>query len=221
MIRQITRLGLGRFVLLTVLGLGSSPAQATNYWKNSVAIGDWSTGNNWSATSAAGVDNAGAPTAGEAVNIVHTDGTARTVTYDISAPTIGLLSINLIGAGATTNTLSMPTSNNLTANGIFVGGYNGSGATTGRGAINHTAGTVATGLNSDLVVGHGAGSTGAYTLSGGALVAAQSEFIGFAGTGTFNHSADTQHLSKVAYNVLELGDARRSYQVKSLGDDKV
>ena len=64
--------------LLAVLGLSSSPALATNYWKNSVVTGSWSNGNNWSATSAAGLDNAGAPTAGEDVNIVFTDGVART-----------------------------------------------------------------------------------------------------------------------------------------------
>jgi len=45
--------------LLVVLVLSSVPAQATNYWKNGVAAGNWGTGNNWSATSAAGLDNAG------------------------------------------------------------------------------------------------------------------------------------------------------------------
>jgi len=45
--------------LLVVLVLSSVPAQATNYWKNGVVAGNWGTGNNWSATSAAGLDNAG------------------------------------------------------------------------------------------------------------------------------------------------------------------
>ncbi len=199
--------GRAAFLVASIVGLlfPATVAQGANFWKNGVTAGDWSTGSNWSATSAAGVDDAGAPTASEAVNIVHTDGTARTVTYDVNAPTIGLLSINLMGAGATTNTLSMPSDNNLTANGIYVGGYNGSGATTGRGAIDQTAGTVATGSNTDLVVSHGAGSTGVYTLSGGALVANQSEFIGFAGTGTFNHSAGTNTVNASGVGSLDLG----------------
>jgi hypothetical protein len=35
-------------------------------------------------------------------------GTARTVTYDVAAPTIGVLAIDLTGPGATTATLSLP-----------------------------------------------------------------------------------------------------------------
>ena len=61
MIRQITRIALRGVALVTVLGLGSSPAQATNYWKYSVVNGTWSNGNNWSGVSASGLDNAGAP----------------------------------------------------------------------------------------------------------------------------------------------------------------
>ena len=40
--------------LLAVLGLGSSTALATKYWKNTVVTGNWGTGANWSAVSAAG-----------------------------------------------------------------------------------------------------------------------------------------------------------------------
>ena len=39
------------------------------------------------------------PLAGDAARIVRTDGTARTVTYDVSAPSLGLLSIDLTGPG--------------------------------------------------------------------------------------------------------------------------
>ena len=47
---------------------------ANKFWKNSVGTGNWSTGNNWSATSAIGVDNAGIPVANDTVNVSPTDG---------------------------------------------------------------------------------------------------------------------------------------------------
>ena len=192
--------------LLVALALGSSPARATNYWKNSVVTGNWSTGNNWSATSAAGVDNAGAPTIGEAVNIVFTDGTARTVTYDVAATSIGLLSIDLTGAGATSATLSLPNNNNLATNGIAVGGYSGAALTNGRGSLSQSGGNVTTNaVVGDLVLGFGVGSTGTYTLSGGAFVNNLNEYIGFSGTGTFNHTAGTNTINASAAGFFSVG----------------
>src|SRR5262245_35071856 len=110
---------IGSFTLALMVALAPAVATAANfYWKDSVVTDNWSNGNNWSAVSAAGADNAGAPTLNGAVNIVNTDGTARTATYDVSAPAIGLLSIGLTGAGTTTNTLSMPGNNSLSASAI-------------------------------------------------------------------------------------------------------
>jgi hypothetical protein len=57
-------------------------ARAAKFWKNSVATGNWTTGTNWSATSATGADNAGVPIANDMVNIRPTDGANHTVTYD-------------------------------------------------------------------------------------------------------------------------------------------
>ena len=54
-------------------------------------------------------------------------------------------------------------------------------------------------------MGRGAGSTGTYTLSGGALVANQSEFIGFNGTGTFNHTGGTNTINASAVGAFDLG----------------
>ena len=127
----------------TVL-LHSSTAQAAKFWKNSVGSGNWSTGNNWSASSAAATDNGGVPTSGEPVRIVFTDGTPRTVTYDVNAPTIGLLSVDLTGAGTSAATFSVPNNNNLTAAAILVGGYSGTGGTSGRGSLNQSAGAITT-----------------------------------------------------------------------------
>ena len=199
--------GRAAFLGASVVGLlwPATVARATNYWKFSVVTGTWSTGSNWSGVGAGGVDNAGAPTLGEAVNIVFADGTARTVTYDVSAPSLGLLSIDLTGPGTAAHTLSIPSNNSLAANGILVGGYDGFGATNGRGALNQSAGTVTTNLGWDLVVGHGVNSTGVYTLSGGALVANQSEYIGLSGTGTFNHTGGTNTINAGAVGGFDIG----------------
>ena len=143
-------------VLAGILGLSSAAvAHATKFWKNSVVTGTWNTSNNWSAVSAAGGDNGGTPIANEAVDIVNTDGTAHTVTYNVNAPSLGLLSIDLTGAGITTNTLSITSNNSLAAKGILVGGYSGVGTTAGRGALDQSAGTVTTNAGFDLVVGYG------------------------------------------------------------------
>ena len=76
-----------------------------------VVNGNWSVPGNWSPS--------GLPASGEATNIVFTNGVARTVTYDVAAPSLGLLTIDLTGAGATTNTLSIPNSLTLQAGAAF------------------------------------------------------------------------------------------------------
>jgi T5SS/PEP-CTERM-associated repeat protein len=194
-----------RIGALLAAGFVGSPADATRFWKSSVSGGAWSGVSNWSSVSAAGIDNAGPPVALEATRIVHTDGVARTATLDQNTPSLGLVAIDLVGAGSAVNTLSLPSSFNLTASAIGVGGYNGVATTSGRGAIAQSGGTVTTSAGSDLVVGWGAGSSGTYTLSGGALVASQSEFIGFGGTGVFNHSGGTNTVLAGAIGSLNVG----------------
>lgn len=149
--------------------------------------GNWNVGANWSPASV--------PTAGEAVNIVFTDGVARTVTYNVAAPALGLLAIDLTGPGSAASTLSMPNNFNLTVSGIVVGGHNGVTVTAGRGAMTQAGGTTTTTAGWDFTVGYGAGSTGNYTLSGGALTANQSEYVGISGNGTFNHSGGTNTIA--------------------------
>lgn len=175
----------------------ATPATAKNW---NTTNGNWSTAANWNPASV--------PAAGEAVNIVNSDTTSRTVTLDVNAPSsgsLGLVVINQTGATAV-NTLSIPISNNnsLTAQAMFVGGWSTS-PTTGRGAVNQANGTVTMIGGSDLVVGFGAGSIGTYTLSGGSLVANQSEFIGSAGNGTFTQSGGTNSLPASAVGYLNIG----------------
>ncbi len=182
--------------LLASLGTTGVRAVAKNW---SAGDGDWNVAGNWSPATL--------PTLSEAVNIAFTDGSPRTVNYNVSAPSLGLLTIDLTGAGASASTLSIPGNNSLAANGIYVGGYSGITGlpTAGRGALEQSAETVTTNSGWDLVVGHGVGSMGTYTLSGGALVANQSEFIGFSGTGTFNHSAGTNTINASGVGSLDLG----------------
>ena len=71
--------------------------------------------------------------------------------------------------------------------------------------MTQSAGTASTNPGFDLVVGYGVNSTGTYTLSGGALVAKQSEFIGFNGTGTFNHTGGTNTVNASAVGAFDLG----------------
>jgi hypothetical protein len=82
-----------------------TPSPPTNpaYWKSSVANGNWSTGSNWSSTSASGTDNAGAPGSISNALIVHSDNINRVVTLDENS-TVGSLQIGNGGGG--TDTLS-------------------------------------------------------------------------------------------------------------------
>ena len=198
--------------LLITLAVGALVVQppkvhAAKFWKNGVVTGTWSAGNDWSATSAADIDNGGVPIQGEAVNIVNTDGTARTVTYDVNAPALGygIVSVDLTGAGTNANTLSIAGNNNLSG-AIIVGGYSGSGPTNGRGSLVQSAGTVKTTAGLDLGVGYGANSTGTYTLGGtGTLEALQSEYVGLSGTGTFTQNAGTNTVDAGSIGGFDVG----------------
>jgi hypothetical protein len=171
-----------RAVLLAAVAAAAPlPALARNWNVNS---GNWSIAGFW--------NPAGVPVAGDQVNIVFTDGVARTVTLDVTTPSLGLFSIDLTGAGTDASTLSDTGGFNLTAAGIFVGGYSGSGTTNGRAVISQPTGAFATSAGTDMVLGYGAGSSGIWTLSNSAtLTSSQSEFIGYSGTGTFTQSGNS------------------------------
>src|SRR3954453_18523767 len=151
---------------------------------------------------------AGVPTTGEAVSIAFADGVQRTVTLNVSPPSLGLVTVDLTGAGTAVSELSMLNNNTLTVNGMFVGGYNGITATqtAGRGTFTQSAGTTTINSGRDFALGYGANSNGTYTLSGtGALVANQSEYIGIYGKGTFNQSAGTNTIAN-ATGFFDIGE---------------
>jgi len=166
---------------------------ATKNWNDGTDF--WNVNGNW--------NPATVPAIGEPVNIAFSDGAARTVTLDVSTPSLGLLSIDLTGAGAAASTLSMPSNLNLTAAGLFVGGYNGSVLTAGRGAIDQMSGMVTASVSPGVILGYGAGSSGTYTLGSGTLNSnVGSVYVGFNGTGTFNQTAGTVTITN---NFLDVG----------------
>ena len=131
----------------------------------------------------------------------------RTVTYDApTSPQLGLVSVDLTGAGTAASTLSLTNSasNNLTAGGIFVGGYSGSAATAGRGRFTQSVGTVTLAGGADFLLGYGVSSMGTYTQTGGAMSASQSEFIGYQGVGTYTQSGGTNTINNNSVGSLSV-----------------
>ena len=190
-------------VLTAVLLLSPAPiASATSkFWKNGAGSGTWSNGNNWSNVSAAGTDNGGVPGINDSVTIAPTTGAAPTVDYN--ATTI-LTELFVDFAGAGTSTLSMPNGSGLTAQRLYVGGWNSAGSTSGRGAVNQMTGSVVVsgvGVLDFLDVGVGTSSTGTYNLSGGTLQANTNEYIGDLGTGIFNHTGGTNTISGAGHSL--------------------
>jgi T5SS/PEP-CTERM-associated repeat protein len=184
-IQKLAATTLSSALAMVLLLAPATVATAAKFWKNSVVTGDWSNGANWSATSASGADNAGAPVANDTVNFRPTDGANHTVTYDEGSPlTLTQLNVDLTGIGLTTATFSMA-AGNLTASNEWIGiTLNG-----GRGAFNQSGGTNTIAAGSGFLdVGVFAGSIGLYNLSGGTLIANTHEYIGDVGTGTFNQT---------------------------------
>jgi len=176
-----------------VLVMAPPSDAATKNWND--GTGFWNVNGNW--------NPATVPAIGEPVNIAFSDGAARTVTLDLSTPSLGLLSIDLTGAGAAAITLSIPNNFNLTAAGLFVGGYNGFVLTAGRAAIDQMNGTVTASVSPGVILGYGAGSSGTYTLGSGTLNSnVGSVYVGFNGTGTFNQNAGTVTITN---NFLDVG----------------
>ena len=140
-----------RGLVAIVLGLVAVPGWA--------AVKDWNDGSdNWS--NGAAWTPAGVPGASDTVNIVFGDDVARTVTYDYTGPaiTLGLLSVDMTGAGTNATTLTMA-ANALTTSGGERIGQNGRGTFTQSGGT-HTINT------NDLNLGSNVGSVGTYNLGG-------------------------------------------------------
>jgi T5SS/PEP-CTERM-associated repeat protein len=153
------------------------------FWKNTAATSNWSNPNNWSANSSTGTDNAGVPTAGQAVFIANTDAQNHVITLDESD---AILSLQIGDTGGGTDTLSQTAAYNLTMQTEQVGA-----ASNGTGIHIQSAGNNT--FSNSLIVGQTLSSNGTYSLSGtGAVNVATAStgtflgmFVGYGGNGTF------------------------------------
>jgi T5SS/PEP-CTERM-associated repeat protein len=187
---RIVALGL----CVSVVPFAVTPARAASkYWKNSVGSGNWSLGTNWSNSSAAGADNGGVPGAFDNATIAPTDGLARTINYDVTAPTLNVLTLDLIGPG-TNRTVFNNNGLNLSMVASPIIGN------TGRATFNQTGGTVSySDASLDFVIGYLTGGNGIYNMSAGAISAARGFYVGVntGTTGQFNQTGGTVNVASV------------------------
>jgi hypothetical protein len=165
--------------LLAVVLVHSSSAVAatTDNWNTS--FGNWSTAANWTNSSSGHT----VPAQSDTVDIINSDTTSRTITYDYTGSAVVLTSLYIGNQGTGTNSLSM-TGNTLKASSETIG-YSGNGA------INQSGGTNGLDIFGILILGYGSGGNGTYNLSAG-TVGRSDAFIQLGGTaqatGTFNQT---------------------------------
>jgi hypothetical protein len=137
---------------------------------------DWNTVANW--------NPATVPGAGDAVNIVDSDGVGRTITYDYSGPsvTLGTLTLNLSGGGSTASETLVMAAGRLTVS------VNEAIGTSGIGTFDQSGGTNSV-FSPDgyLILGSNSGGYGDYELSGSNSVLSPTyEYVGLYGSGRFD-----------------------------------
>jgi hypothetical protein len=165
-------------------------AAATENWIGGSS--DWNTPSNWSGGSVPGT--------GDTVNIINSDGTSPTISYDYPGPAVTLATLT-ISATRGTESFSMATSGvTLSTSNQYVGD-SGNGSTLGGvGVVTQAAGATIVGTSSFL--GFNSVDTGSYVLSGGLLDVGVNEYVGEGGTGAFNASGGTNAVQ----GQLVLGD---------------
>ena len=106
---------------------------------------------------------------------------------------------------------------NLSGTGSLVANTNEYVGDVGTGFFNQSGGTnTINGLNNLYLGYNAAGAGGTYTLSGGALVANQSEYVGFATDSTFNHSAGSNTISASAAGIFSIANNNTSFSAYNL-----
>jgi hypothetical protein len=152
-------------VTLTTCALGQNKT-----WNNGVTAGTWNVPSNWLP--------AAVPIANDVVNLLSSDGFARTVTYVQPASlTLGTLTINATNGGVFNLNIGQDT---LTSNFVNLG-------TTGSAIVNQTGGTFTTTAGNSMIIAGSSGSNGTYSLSAGTLLATYLS-VGNGGSGTFLQS---------------------------------
>ncbi len=160
---------------------------------------DWNTPTNW--------DSGVVPGQNDAVNIINTDGTSPTITYDYPGPlvTLGPLVVNGIGG---TETFQMSTAGLvLSTGGESIGRSNSSNSTLAAiGVVNESGGTI---YSDSIYLGYYGLDQGTFFLGGPSLLSIYGSLIvGSMGEGVFNQTGGTDQIS--GGNTLILGDFRGS-----------
>ncbi|MGD0138091.1 MAG: autotransporter-associated beta strand repeat-containing protein [Tepidisphaeraceae bacterium] len=185
-------------------------AQATPDTWTSTAGGNWTTIGDWSSHAA--------PTAGQDVYITSSFAGMQTITFN---STLGLtyntLTVDTSGGG--TNTFSMP-ANNLNVSDYEVIGNNGVGTFNQTGGSNTIPSTATLGF----YLGNDASGSGTYALSTGASLSSPIEYIGAAGSGTFNQNGGSNTVSvllSLSYFSGSTGAYNLANGTLSAGDESI
>ncbi|HUB25312.1 MAG TPA: PEP-CTERM sorting domain-containing protein [Tepidisphaeraceae bacterium] len=143
---------------------------------STVQTSQWTGGNSGSWSNASNWTPSGVPVTGNDVNITSTLGVTQTITYDYtgSAQTLGTLTLDLTGGSGSASEILSMSANNLAA-GIENVGFSGAAL------FNQSGGTNTVGT--DLYIANNSGSTGTYTLSGGALQIGGNAYVGGSASG--------------------------------------
>jgi len=187
-VRRGSRILLAAAAASTMALLPMAAMAGAEWWKDQVGSGNWSNGNDWSATGDFGTDNAGVPSNGDDVILNYPNGT---VTLNVDSASLNSLGLE--------SNLGIPTlfipGNTLTAATERIG-------TTYGGSINQTGGT--NNVSGNLAIASGSKiTTGSYTLgSGASLSVGGTEYIGDTGNGTFNQTGGTNTLGTFSWLVM-------------------
>ncbi len=178
-----------------VVGIFSpaSWAQVDYYWLGAPGVQDWGTAANWNPNAV--------PGAGDTAYLEPNDANDRVASFRNIHPagtTLNVISVNALGAGNMTLELGVAApAGDLRANTLYLG------ATTGRGLMNQSNGTV--NIGDYLYLGAQAGSQGAYEITAGDLTA-NNLVVGEFGAGAFSQSENTATPTTVTVtNDLGLG----------------
>lgn len=170
-----------RAVARTLLALFAAPlsaSAATISWN--AGSGNWTDPANWSPGRV--------PIGPDDVQIVHTDGVMRTITFDGSVSNLGSLTLDLTGGAGpgdlvTFDVADLPAFNGLEVKGLIRVGEAGRARVV---QVDHYVRT-----DTSLRLGSAAGSFGGYYLSGSGEVEAATIAVGQSGTGEFIQAGGT------------------------------
>ncbi|HEY2883203.1 MAG TPA: PEP-CTERM sorting domain-containing protein [Pirellulales bacterium] len=159
--------------------------------------GNWNTPTNWNPT--------GVPTASKVVNIVSS-GTIFTVNYDYTGPDVKLFDLEIYNVPSQQG-ISQPAIFNMAGNTLQANnediGFDFVSDAGGQATFNQSGGT---NIPDQLFLGLNANSSGAYTLSGNAILTTFNEAIGGAGVGSFTQTGGLHTVN----NSLNVGNGTLS-----------